>query len=86
MRALFFPLPDKRMRIAVVDARSGKPIAGAKVNEFNSNSKKITANYTTDDKGEVIVARKTYAQYNAEYGNDKFCPFTNHYQYTNFSA
>lgn len=86
VRALFFPLPDKRMRIAVVDARSGKPIAGAKVNELNSNSEKITANYTTDDKGEVIVARKTYAQYNAEYGNDKFCPFTNHYQYTNFSA
>ena len=59
VRALFFPLPDKRMRIAVVDARSGKPIAGAKVNELNSNSEKITANYTTDDKGEVIAEWET---------------------------
>lgn len=85
LRTMFLPLPDKRVRISVVDARSGKPIAGAKVNEYNARDGKLAATYTTDSKGEVVAARSNHSRYNAENGNDKYNPFTNFYGYIYFA-
>lgn len=86
LRTMFLPLPDNRMRISVVDARSGKPIAGAKVNEYDARDGKMKASYTTNGKGEVVMARSNYSRYNAENGNDKSCPFANFYGYAYFPS
>ena len=76
LRTLFYQLPERRTRIAVVDARSGKPVAGAKVNEFvyDNGTSKLSTTYTADSKGEVTVAYRNSATYNAEYGNDRYSP------------
>ncbi len=87
IRMLFFPLPGNRMRITVVEARSGKPISGAKVNEYNETDKLTPVNtYTTDNDGTVTIARgKRSYVYNAESGDDKFSPFSHYYGYVNFA-
>ena len=87
IRMLFFPLPGNRMRITVVEARSGKPISGAKVNEYNETDKLTLVNtYTTDNDGTVTIARgKRSYVYNAECGDDKFSPFSHYYGYVNFA-
>ncbi len=86
LRTMFLPLPDKRVRISVVNARSGKPIAGAKVNEYDARDGKTAATYTTNDKGEVVVARSNHSRYNAENANDKYSPFANFYGYAHFPS
>lgn len=88
IRMLFFPLPGNRMRITVVEARSGKPISGAKVNEYNETDKLTLVNtYTTDNDGTVTIARgKRSYVYNAESGDDKFSPFSHYYGYVNFAS
>lgn len=87
LRMMFFPLPGNRMRITVVDAKSGHPVPNAKVNEYdNRNKLKAVTSYTTDNKGETVISRKKYYYvYNAEYGNDKFMPFENNYGYNDFT-
>ncbi len=87
IRMLFFPLPGNRMRITVVEARSGKPISGAKVNEYQDIEKLTLKNtYTTDSKGEITISRgKSSYFYNAESGNDKFSPVCSSRSYTNFA-
>ncbi len=87
IRLLFFPLPGNKMRITVVEARSGKPISGAKVNEYSETPKLTLVNtYTTDKDGTVTVARGKHSYvYNAESGDDKFSPVSRCYGYANFA-
>lgn len=87
LRTLFFPLPDKRMRITVVDAQNGKPVAGAKVNEYSRKGEKTTINqYTANDKGELIVVQSNGSHYYAESGSDRFNPLANYMGFTSYST
>lgn len=81
LRLLSLPLPGGRLRLTVVDARSGKPVSGAKVSEYdckNRNKVKLIASYSTDAEGKVELTNKGYdTYYNAEFDDDKFMPLTN---------
>lgn len=82
LRLISLPLPGARMRFTVVDARSGKPVAGAKVCEYSGNGReniKLAASYSTDAEGKAVLPYKnsnnTY--YSAEFGDDKYMPLVN---------
>lgn len=81
LRLLSLPLPGGRLRLTVVDARSGKPVAGAKVSEYNGKNQdkvKLVASYSTDAEGKVELPNKGYdTYYNAELGDDRYMPLTN---------
>lgn len=88
LRLLLLPLPGNRTRITVVDAKSGKPVAGAKVNEFSRGAQmQKKATYTADQKGEVIVSPTGFSHlYNAETDDDKYMPATGVGRYSLFST
>jgi len=83
VRLIYFTLPHGQTRITAVDARSGKPLGGARVCEYDTRSgaPKLMATYTTDSEGKVIVSVKGYGRFGAEYQGDVYTPLSNSWEY-----
>ena len=84
VRILSQNLPERKVRIAVVDAVSGQPLKGAKVKVVSSTgyySERKEYKLTTDDNGEAIYNRReeetSYDLY-ATVADDRACPPVDH--------
>lgn len=93
VRTLCLPLPNDSLRYVVVNARSGQPIAGAKLlltlNGWVNGKRKLhTETFTTGANGEYLYAAKKNSKptdVRATAAGDNYCPsesFYNNYYYT----
>ena len=56
LRVMAMELPEKKIRYVVVDAHSGKPVNGAKIELRQHGKDELLATLTTDGNGEAIYA------------------------------
>ena len=71
-------LPDKNARVVVVDATTGAPVAGAKVDLLDHSCKPILT-LTTDAKGEASCRKpKDCAHLRAYTDTDRYAPYLQH--------
>ena len=93
VRVLMQALPynhDNQLRYVVVNATTGKPIAGAKLrlmNHWGNGKDKTIATLTTDNQGEAIYRCKNQERPNfafATTADDRACPETNVYGNFNY--
>ena len=77
-------LPENKMRIAVLSATTGQPVAGAKIEVWFSNRKSIVL--TADAKGEAILGGRSYdvSMMRAYTDTDNYMQKTN--AYSHFSS
>ena len=68
-------LPGNKMRFVVVDATSGQPVGGAKINVKQLSAKAKTETLTCDDNGESIfeMSNRSSLEYYTYTANDKAC-------------
>lgn len=78
LRLVSLPVPSSNNRLTVVDAKTGHPVPGAKVDEYKYDGKKrkLTATYTANDRGEVIISG------NSGRYRGKFFPYTKDDKYS----
>ena len=85
MRVIMQQQPDNTIRYVVVDATTGQPVSGATLRlSFNNGWRKpkITKNFTTDSKGEVIYRVEDNKQPVSAFAfskTDCYCPESNGY-------
>ena len=89
VRVISQPMPGKDIRLVAVDAITGQPLSGARI-EVTSHTGYYndvkTFNLTTDEKGECTYTRQEKERdctIFATYGDDKYCPSVS--QSSNFS-
>ncbi len=56
LRVMAIPLPEKKIRYVVVEAQSGKPVKGAKIELRQRGKDELLATLTTDGNGEAVYA------------------------------
>ena len=78
LKLVSLPVPSSNNRLTVVDAKTGHPVPGAKVDEYKYDGKKrkLTATYTANDRGEVIISG------NSGRYRGKFFPYTKDDKYS----
>lgn len=83
LMAVWMQNPDRRVRIAVVDATSGMPVSDASVALSTKKNGPETI-LTTDASGEVMTSKQSFSYIRVLKGNDKYSPqryFSSYFNY-----